>query len=149
MEEILKELEEKKKRQEKKNQKEKEWLNIREEMNNLVQNINFELPMEEEESMEINSSEQESMEISGDVKDSSMDNSQENTTEHLQDTSPLVNFSMLLLMMYQKYREFNPVEQVTKAPILQPFECGEEKSPLPVSFFIKQYFLYKFKNYSC
>lgn len=121
MEEILKELEEKKKRQEKKNQKEKEWLNIREEMNNLVQNINFELPMEEEESMEINSSEQESMEISGEVKDLSMDNSQENTTEHFQGTSSLVNFSMLLLMMYQKYRELNPVEQVTKSPILQPF----------------------------
>ena len=66
-------------------------------MNNLVQNINFELPMEEEESMEINSSEQESMEISGEVKDLSMDNSQENTTEHLQGTSSPCQFLYALI----------------------------------------------------
>ena len=120
---------EKKKRQEKKNQKEKEWLDIRQEVNKLVQDINFDQPMEEERD--------ESMEIKGDesVKDSSLDNSQENTSEQLEDTS-LVNFSMLLLMMYQKYRELNSVEQVNKAPIVQPLDCGEEKSPLPVSFYL-------------
>ena len=67
VEELVKELKEKKKRQEKKNDKQKKWLDIRKEMNRLVQNINFEQPMEEvDESMEKNCSEQESMEISGD-----------------------------------------------------------------------------------
>ena len=138
VEELLRELKEKKKRQEKKNQKQKEWLDIRQEVSSLVQNVNFEQPMEEEvdESMEITSSEQESMEISEDenVKDSSVDISQENTTEQ-QDTSPIVNFSMLILMMYQKYRESKQDEQVNKTPVAQPFDCGEEKSPLPVSIF--------------
>ena len=54
VEELVKELKEKKKRQEKKNEKQNKWLDIRKEMSRLVQNINFEQPMEEEvdESME-------------------------------------------------------------------------------------------------
>ena len=139
VEELVKELKEKKKRQEKKNEKQNKWLDIREEMSRLVQNIDFEQPMEEEvdESMEKNCSEQESMEISG---DENVQDSQENTTGQ-QDTSPIVNFSMLLLLMYQKYRESKPDEQVNKTPVVQPFDCGEEKSPLPVSiFYFKKYF---------
>ena len=54
VEELVKELKENKKRQEKKNKKQKKWLDIKEEMSRLIQNINFEQPMEEEvdESME-------------------------------------------------------------------------------------------------
>ena len=72
--------------------------------------------------------------------DESVQDSQENSTGQ-QDTSPIVNFCMLLLMMYQKYRESKPDEQVNKTSVVQPFDCGEEKSPLPVSIFILKIFL--------
>ena len=125
VEQLLKQLEEEygnEERKKRKEQKQKEWLEIRQEVNSLVQDINFDQPMEEENKRD------ESMEIS-EAEDSSLDNSQENTPEQLEDVSPIVNFSILLLMMYKKYRESKSMIEEKNTPIIQPFDCGEKKSP--------------------
>ena len=123
VQDILTQLQdEEKKRKEKKKQKQEKWLQIRQEVSNLVKDVNFDQEMEEDErneEMEIDSSDQETMDTSQQEIEHCLESSPE-------EIPPMVKFSTLLLMMYLKQKE------TKSTPIIQPFSCEEEKSPVQV-----------------